>query len=94
MLRVLYGKRPTEDHPKLVRDSGNGQARTSVLSGLRTEVNSVSGGREYVSLVSDCYPRFTGIYFLKSKSEAVDYFICFLCDERADGIPSTVQRVH
>ena len=51
------------------------------------------GGKRYVLLVRDCYTRFTWIYFLKSKSEAVDCFRRFLCDVRADGVPSKVQKV-
>ena len=54
---------------------------------------SGKGGKKYMLLICDDYSRFTWVYFLRSKSEAVVYFKQFLSDVRATGTPSTVEIV-
>lgn len=51
------------------------------------------GEKRYVRLTRDCHTKFTWTYFLKGKSEAVNYFKRFLCGVQANSVPPTVQRV-
>ena len=61
------------------------------LSGTMT-VQSI-GGKRYTLIVRDDCTRFTRVYFLRHKSDAVSAFESFLAEVRADSTPSTVMAV-
>ena len=51
------------------------------------------GGKEYMLLVKDVFFRFSGAYFIRSKSEVSKYFKQYLADHRFSGAPSPVETV-
>ena len=51
------------------------------------------GGKRYTLIVRDDFSRYTWVYFMRHKSDAVETFKQFLSDTRADGVPSQVVTV-
>ena len=50
-------------------------------------------GKKYVMMVKDDFTRYSWVYFLERKSDAVEAFRKFLADIRADGVPLEVEMV-
>ena len=51
------------------------------------------GGKRCTLILRDDFSRYTWVYFMRYKSDAVETFKQFLSDTRADGVPSQVVTV-